>query len=74
MQKAHEWSLHRYTAINRHFLRDGFNGFLRARLPIALVTIRAAFSYPQGAGNRKMPTRLSTAKASHRSRPPDIAN
>jgi hypothetical protein len=29
-KKAHERSHHRYTAISRHSLRDGFNGFLRA--------------------------------------------
>jgi hypothetical protein len=29
-KKAHEHSHHRYTAISRHSLRDGFNGFLRA--------------------------------------------
>jgi hypothetical protein len=30
VKKAHERSHHRYTAINRHSLRDGFNGLFRA--------------------------------------------
>ena len=29
MREAHERSRHRYTEINRHSPRDGFNGFLR---------------------------------------------
>jgi len=32
MKKAHERSRHRFAAISRHSLRNGFNGFLRALL------------------------------------------
>jgi len=47
MEEAHERSHYRYAEINRHSLRDGFNGFLRALpgdrafLPPSQATMRS---------------------------------